>query len=147
VKIVMEKLLSEEFVKRAIIQWLSRNGWGYFDFNELHSHGVDIKARKGGRVIFIETKGESENTSGNEVRFIYGLGQLVTRMKVVDAPRAFNYALGAPIAVAKIALRRIPWKLAKKLTIDVLVVDRDGHVKRHTWQDLKKAHTKTRRIN
>lgn len=61
----MKRLLSEEFVKRAIIQWLSRDGWGNFEFNELHSHGVDIKARKGGRVIFIETKGESKTSSGN----------------------------------------------------------------------------------
>lgn len=138
----MRKLLSEEFVKRTIIRWLSRRGWGYFDFDELHSHGVDIKARKGGRVIFIETKGESKNSSGNEVRFIYCLGQLVTRMKVVDAPRAFNYALGVPTTVAKIALRRIPWKLAKKLTVDILAVDHSGHIKRYTWQDLKKIQKK-----
>ncbi len=133
----MKKLLSEEFVKRAIIQWLSRRGWGYFNFDELHSHGIDISARKGGRVIYIETKGESSGHSGNEVRFVYGLGQLVTRMKVVDAPRAFNYALGLPIKVAKIALRRVPWKWAKKLTVDVLAVNESGKVQRYTWRDLK----------
>ena len=138
----MKKLISEEFVKRAIIQWLSRNGWGYFNFDEPHSHGVDISARKGGRVIFIETKGESSGHSGNEVRFIYGLGQLVTRMKVVDAPRAFNYALGLPTAVAKIALRRIPWKWAKKLTVDVLAINESGKVQRYTWKDLKKNQIK-----
>jgi hypothetical protein len=135
-------MLSEEFVKRTIIQWLSRRGWGYFDFDELYSHGVDIKARKGGRVIFIETKGESKNHSGNEVRFVYGLGQLITRMKVVDAPRAFNYALAAPIVVANIALRRIPWKLAKRLTIDVLAVDHKGCVKWYTWRNLKETQSK-----
>ena len=133
----MRKPLSEEFVKRAIIRWLSRRGWGYFDFDELHSHGVDVKARKGGRVIFIETKGESKKSSGNEVKFIYGLGQIVTRMRVVDAPRAFNYALGAPTAVAKIALRRIPWKFAKKLCVWVLAVSSDGQVKKYSWKDLK----------
>jgi len=47
---------------------------GHFKFENSRSHGVDIKARKGGRVIFIETKGESQNRSGNEVNFVYGLG-------------------------------------------------------------------------
>lgn len=133
-----KKILDEEFVKRAIIKWLSRNNWGNFEYDEPHTHGVDIKARKGGRVIFIETKGESNSNSGNEVRFIYGLGQIITRMKVVEAPRAFTYALGAPAKVTKIALKRIPWKFAKQLWVEVLEVNSDEKIIRYTWQDLKK---------
>ncbi len=140
----MKKSFSEEFVKRSIIKWLSRNGWGHFEFEDSRSHGVDIKARKGGRVIFIETKGESQNRSGNEVNFVYGLGQLVTRMKVVDAPRAFNYVLGVPTSVARLAIKRIPWKFAKKLTVEVFAVSSDGKVKRYTWQDLRIAQTDKR---
>lgn len=134
----MNKIMTEEFVKRAIIKWLSCNGWGNFEYDEPHTHGVDIKARKGGRVIFIETKGESQSSSGNEVRFIYSLGQIITRMKVVDAPRAFTYVIGAPAKVVKIAIKRIPWKFAKKLWVEILEVNSEEKIKRYNWQDLKK---------
>jgi len=59
-------------------------------------------------------------------------------MKVVDASRAFNYVLGVPTSVARLADRRIPWKFTKKLTIEVFAVSSDGKVKRYTWQDLRK---------
>ena len=62
-------------------------------------------------------------------------------MKVVDAPRAFNYALGVPTSVARLAVKRIPWKFAKKLTVEVFAVSSDGKVKRYTWQDLKITQT------
>jgi len=63
-------------------------------------------------------------------------------MKTVKAPRAFNYALGVPTSVARLAVRRIPWKFAKELTIEVFAVSSDGKVKRYSWQDLKKIQKK-----
>ena len=133
-----KKLLSEEFVKRAIIKWLSRNGWGYFEYDDLHTHGVDIKARKGGRLIFVETKGESKNRSGNEVSFVYSLGQIITRMKVINARYAYSYVLGLPTSVAKIALRRLPWQFAKKVCLYIFSVDGKGRIRKYSWQDLRK---------
>ena len=136
-----QKNLSETFVKNAVIKWLSKNGWGHLEFDELHKHGVDIRAKKGirrSRIIFVEVKGDSESKSGNEVRFIYGLGQLVTRMKVVDAKGAYTYALAAPAMVSKIALRRIPWQFAKKLCLEIFEVSADEQVKRYTWQDFRR---------
>lgn len=138
----MDESISEEFVKRSIVKWLSRNGWTHLEFGAGREHGVDIQARKGGRRIFVETKGDSKSRQGNEVRFVYGLGQLITRMKVVDAPRAFTYALGLSSAVATIALRRIPWKFARKLWLEVFEVSNDEKVQRYTWQDLKKIQSK-----
>lgn len=138
----MVKSISEEFVKRSIIKWLSRDGWTHFEFGASHEHGVDIEARKGCRKIFVETKGGSENRQGNEVKFVYGLGQLVTRMRVVDAPRAFSYALGLPIESSKIALRRVPWKFVKKLCVEVFAVSKDGEVKRYTWPDFQEVQAK-----
>lgn len=139
----MNKILDEESVKRSVIKWLSRNKWTHIEFDAPHIHGVDIKARKGGRVIFIETKGESKSRQGNEVRFVRGLGQLATRMKVVSAPRAFTYALGLPIKVADIALRRIPWKFTQKLWVEIFAVNESGKVERYTWKDFKKKQNKT----
>ena len=116
---------------------MSRNGWGYFEYDELHTHGVDIKARKGKRFIFIEAKGESKIRSGNKVSFVYNLGQIVTRMKVINARYAYSYALGLPISAAKIALRRIPWQFAKKVCLYVFSVGKNSEVRKYSWQELK----------
>lgn len=133
------KILSEEFVKNSIIKWLSQNSWKILEISDLSGHGVDIKARKGNCYFIIETKGESESKQGNEVRFVYGLGQIITRMKVVSARYAYNYALGVPFSVAKIALRRIPWQFSQKVCLYILSVNKDGLVKKYFWQDLKRA--------
>jgi len=134
--------MKEDAVQRTVVKWLSKNKWTDLDFGATHEHGVDIKARKGNRIIFVEVKGESVRTEGNEVNFIYGLGQLVTRMKVVDAPRAITYALGFPTVTAKKALRRIPWKFAKKLCVEIFSVSASGNVHRYTWKDLKETQKK-----
>jgi len=131
--------LSEEFVKRAIIQYLSKNGWGHFKFGGLHERGVDIGARhsKYVRYFFIETKGEGKIPQANEVAFIYSLGQIITRMKSGGSTRNY-YGLGLPEISAKIAVRRIPWQVAKKLLLYIFQVDKKGGVKQYSWQDLKK---------
>lgn len=135
----MDKKISEEFVKRSIIQYLSKNGWGHFHYGELHDRGVDVTARhsKYSRYFFIETKGEGKIPQANEVAFIYSLGQIVTRMKSGGSTRNY-YALGLPEVSAKIAIRRVPWQVAKKLLLYVFSVDKSGKVKQYSWQDLKK---------
>jgi len=140
-----KKLLSEEFVKRAVIKWLSRNGWGRnLEFGDLRDQGVDIKVQnnKWPGYFIIETKGESKLRQGQEVAFVYSVGQIVTRMKVVDARYTYNYGLGLPESSAKIAVRRIPWQVAKKLCLYVFSVNDEGKVKKYGWQDLKKVQKK-----
>lgn len=135
-KAKLKKPLREEFVKNSIIIWLTRNEWKVLKISSLQGQGVDIKAKKGNRYFFIETKGESEKSQGNEVRFVYGLGQIVTRMSVI-AKHAYIYALASPSSVAKIAVRRIPWQIARKLSLYVFSVSKDGKVKQYSWQDLR----------
>lgn len=143
-----QKPISEEFVKRAVIQWLSANNWGKnLKFGGLRDPGVDIKVRhnKYPRYFFIETKGEgSEHSksqrSQRETHFIYGLGQLITRMNVGKA--RYYYGLGLPDSIAKIALRRIPYKVALKLLIHIFSVNHNGKVKIYTPRDLKKLQQK-----
>jgi hypothetical protein len=140
------KIINEKFVRRAIRDWLFRNGWGYqYKEKETHEQGVDIQVRDNtphhSRYFFIETKGESNSKSAksvSEVSFVYSLGQIITRMKVVDARHAYNYGLGLPDSSAKIAVKRIPWQFAKKVCLYVFSVDRSGKVKQYSWQDLKK---------
>jgi len=139
----MRKLLSEKFVKQSIIKWLFRNGWARnLEAGELRDKGVDIKVRnnKFSRYFLIETKGESKIRQGQEVAFIYSLGQIMTRMKAGGSTR-YYYGLGLPESSAKIAIRRVPWQVAKKLLLYIFSVSPDGRVKQYTWQDLKRLQT------
>lgn len=128
--------MTEEFVKRQIIKWLSKNNWGKnLEFGGLHDHGVDIKVRHNNysRYFLIEAKGGDKY----EVSFVYSLGQIITRMNTTGSTR-YYYGLGLPAKAANIALRRLPWQVAKKLLLYVFAVYADGEVKQYSWQDLKK---------
>ena len=136
----MKKIVSEKFVKQAIIKWLFRNGWGRnLEVGELRDKGVDIKVRnnKFSRYFLIETKGESKIRQGQEVAFVYSLGQIITRMKAGGSTR-YYYGLGLPESSAKIAVRRVPWQVAKKLLLYIFSVNKTGKVKQYSWQDIKK---------
>jgi len=135
----MKKPLSEKFVKQSIIKWLFRNGWGRnLEVGELRDRGVDIRVRHNdyARYFLIETKGEGKIRQADEVAFVYSLGQIITRMKAGRA--RYYYGLGLPEASAKIAIRRVPWQVAKKLLLYIFSVDKSGKVKQYSWQDLKK---------
>lgn len=107
----MKKSLSEKYVKHSIIKWLFRNNWGRnLEVGELRDQGVDIRVRhnKYARYFLIETKGESKLRQGQEVAFVYSLGQIITRMKTGGSTR-YYYGLGLPESSAKIAVRRVPY--------------------------------------
>ena len=144
------KKISEEFVQRLIIKWLSCHEWGTrLQFGGLREKGVDIKVRhnKYSRYFLIECKGEGKsqnqksNNSHKEVAFVYSLGQIITRMNTTGKTR-YYYGLGLPESSAKIALRRLPWQVAKKLLLYVFSIDEKGNVKQYSWQDLKKKQKK-----
>ena len=135
----MQKPLSEKFVKQSIIKWLFRNGWGRnLELGELRDQGVDIKVRnnKFSRYFLIETKGEGKTRQVNESTFVHSLGQIITRMKTGGTTR-YYYGLGLPESSAKIAIRRVPWQVAKKLLFYIFSVSKDGKVRQYTWQNLK----------
>lgn len=135
----MQKTLSEKIVKQAIIKWLFRNGWGRnLEVGELRDKGVDVKVRHNNyaRYFLIECKGEGESRGSAEVAFVYSLGQIISRMKTTGETR-YYYGLGLPETVAKIALRRLPWQIAKKLLLYVFSVDKNGKVKQYSWKEIK----------
>ena len=136
--------MTEDDVKNAVIKWLSSHGWGYFKYDKLHTHGVDVRARKIGynRYFFIETKGQGKNRSSSEVAFIYSLGQIITRMKDRGSTRNY-YGLALPTRSAQIAIRRISWQVAGKLLLHIFSVSADGEVTYYTPSDIKKYQTKT----
>jgi len=137
----MTKIISEKFVRRAIRDWLFRNKWGrnYVE-KETHEQGVDIKVchNRYSRYFFIETKGESSSKSAKsvaETNFVFSLGQIITRMNVGSA--RYYYGIGLPASSARIAARRIPWQIAKKLLLYVFSVSADGKVTQYSWKELK----------
>ncbi len=142
----MKKVLSERDVRRAFRQWLFRNDWGRNCIEkETHEQGVDIQVchNRYSRYFLIETKGESSSASAKsqrETAFVYSLGQIITRMNVGKA--RYYYGLGLPAPSATIAVRRIPWQVAKKLLIYVFSVDSKGKVTKYGWQQMKKVQTK-----
>lgn len=134
-----KKFLSEEFVKRQIIQWLSRHGWGSnLKYGDLYEKGVDIRVKKNtfGVYFLIETKGEGQSASNKEV-FLHALGQIVTRV-TVPAKTNYKYGIGLPESIAKTAMRRIPWRAAQRLKLHILSVDKTGKVTQYRPKDLKK---------
>lgn len=138
-----KKLLTEEFVKRQIIKWLTRNGWGRnLNYGGLQDKGVDIKVQNSryGVYFLIETKGESVLRQGQEVAFVYSLGQIITRMNVKKGN--YKYALGLPESSAKIAIRRIPYQIATKLKLHIFSVENNGKVTLYTPKDIKKYQQK-----
>lgn len=95
------------------------------------------------RYFLVETKGESSSKSARSVRetsFIYSLGQIITRMKAGKA--RYYYGLGLPESSANIAIRRIPWQIAKKLLLYIFSVNNSGKVKQYSWQQLKRIQIK-----
>jgi len=140
----MQKPLSEKFVKQSIIKWLFRNGWGRnLEVGELRDQGVDIRVNnnKVSRFFLIETKGEGKTRQVSESTFVHSLGQIITRMKTGGTTR-YYYGLGLPELSAKIALRRIPWQIAKKLYLIILSVNQREDVIEYDWTSLKKFQNK-----
>ena len=136
---------SELFVRRAVQAWLFSNGFSYrYRERETHEHGIDIQVQDNGphhsRYFFIEVKGASSARyarSADDGAFLGVLGQIITRMKVI-APHAYYYGIGLPESIAKIAARRLPWQVAKKLLLYVFSVGKTGQVTPYPWKKLKK---------
>lgn len=134
----MRKPITEEDVKRAVINWLSHNGWGRFKNDKLHRHGVDIKARKNNYPIYYLIEAKKDGNA--ESSFISSLGQIITRMNVKKVK--YKYGLALPENTAKIAIRRIPWQVSQKLLLNILSVNEYEKVVEHTWKDLQRLQNK-----
>lgn len=137
------KIISEEFVKRSVIKFLTNRGWSKnLEYDDLRTRGVDIKVTNSQyrRTFFIEAKGASSYRAGFEVAFIYSLGQIVTRMASLKARYYFGIAL--PKRSADIAIRRIPYAFAVGVCLHVFSVDDDGQVIWYKPVDIKKYQNK-----
>ena len=142
----MGKKITEEFVQRKVEAHLNAKGWNYnLKSKNGREHGCDIIVSDGNnknkaRRFYIECKGKSYAKSARSIKdtnFLFCLGQLVTRMKVI-AKHAYKYGLGLPENSAEIALRRIPWQAARHLCLSIFSVDDSGIVKEYSPKDFKR---------
>lgn len=137
----MSRAITERFVRRSIIDFLARKGFSRgLREKETAEHGVDIRVRHNdyARYFLVETKGESPSKSKRSIHdsgFVNSLGQVITRMRTGNA--RYYYAIGLPELSARIALRRLPWQVAKKLLLYIFSVNASGKVKQYSWKDLK----------
>lgn len=137
--------ITEKFVEQCILKHLAEKSWDYnVKTKDLHEHGCDIvvtdsRNKNKARRFYIECKGKSEAKSAksiNETVWLYALGQVISRMKVI-AKHAYKYGLGLPEVSAKIALRRIPWQAARHLCLYIFSVDDVGNVTEYSPRDFK----------
>ncbi len=144
----MKKIIDEKFVIDKIKQHLA-SCWQVVIEKDLHEKGCDLVLKDvcnkhQARRFLIECKGKSYAKSAkavNETVWLYALGQLVTRMRVI-ARHAYKYGLGLPEVSAEKALRRIPWQVAKHLCLYIFSVDDNGKVKEYSPKDFKKFQNK-----
>ena len=153
----MNEKITEDYVKERIVDFLvnKKDGNWHIDksiVNGLHEHGSDIIMYGGKRCserFIIECKGKSYAKSAKSINkegWLNALGQLITRMDVSrltgsgDAKtinRAYKYALGLCEVSAKVALRRIPYNIAKVLNLYIFSVDDEGNVIQYSPKDFK----------
>lgn len=135
--------LSERNVRRAIIEWLFRHGYGR-NLRERGTaeHGIDIQVRHNcyPRYFLIEVKGDPEKKiksleSRREVCFLLALGQIASRMNVSTR---YRYGIGFPDAYCEKVLRRLPWTFCKKTNLCALFLTKTGKVSCVTWRELKR---------
>lgn len=144
----MPQKITEKFVIEKIKKYLAPR-WTVITEKDLHKKGCDLVMRdelnkNKARRFLIECKGKSYAKSAksvNETIFLFALGQLVTRMKVV-ARHAYKYGLGLSEISANKALRRIPWQAAKHLCLYIFSVDNKGNIKEYSPRDFKKFQNK-----
>ncbi len=144
----MSSKITEKFVIERIKKYLAPQ-WKVASQKELYEKGCDlvlkdIKNKREARRFLIECKGKSYAKSAravNETVWLYALGQLITRMRVI-APYAYEYGLGLPKVSAEKALRRIPVQAAKQLCLFIFSIDDKGRVKKYSPKDFKKIQNK-----
>lgn len=136
----MQRLLTEEYVKNRIIEWLGRQNYRIISVKGFAEHGLDIRAKrlKTNYYYSIEVKGDPQ-LNPEKMRYpflVSGLGEIFQRITKMKYCR---YALALPTSYEILVRRRIPWVAAKRLDFEVLLVDSRGLVKRLTWKDFREV--------
>ena len=136
-------MIPEKFVRRAVIIYLQRKGWGRnLHEKETHEQGVDFTVYHNDypRKFLVECKGEADPKSfkypksGNENSFVIALGQIVSRM---ETNALYWYGIAFPVSFRDRATRRVPWNFARRNRLKIFFVNKVGKVEEIDWKKLK----------
>lgn len=131
----------EQQVQNAVIAYLNKCNYRVTRLKSAGEHGVDITARHNryARYFLVECKGDpgrdvKSASSGREVRFLQGLGQIVCRM---HPARGYHYGLAFPAEYKTLVLRRLPAGVLKALKLQLFFVASTGKVSCVTWREAR----------
>ncbi len=138
----------ETFIQKMIIAYLEDKGYTkVINASDLREHGVDIKVRNKdySRYWLIEVKGGSTSNNAKSVdtnNFVFGLGQIVTRIQSITEPKASagsnKYGVAYPDYFRKyLERKRLHWNVCKNLNLTIFLVDKDGVVEEYDWKKIK----------
>lgn len=145
------RLLKEQFVKRHVLKYLNKFGFGNPKerITDLRERGVDIKVKKLrprpiGRYYLVECKGDP----GKKVKHPSGwrssatnsaLGQIISRMHT--SRRALHgghyYGVAFPYSFKDKALKKIPHYVCNRLRMSIFLVNPKGEVEKYGHKKLK----------
>ena len=139
----------ESFIEKSVLKHLEKE-WGCditkIPEKELWEHGVDIKVKmKYPRYWLIEVKGGSKSKNASSVdtnNFVFGLGQIVTRIQSITPPKSEKgsnkYGVAYPDYFIKyLQRRRLHWNLCKSLNLYIFLVDKNGNTEEYNWKRIK----------
>ena len=143
-----QKLLKEQFVKKSVLKYLDKYGFGdpKQKITELYERGVDIKVKHKhfGRYYLVECKGDP----GEKVKHPNGwrssatnsaLGQIISRMHTSrKSPYGgYNFGVAFPYSFKDKALKKIPYYVCNRLRLSIFLVDNGGNVEKYDHRKLK----------
>ena len=146
-----QKLLEEQFVKKSVLKYLEKHGFGdpKKRITDLREKGVDIKVKKlrpkpCGWYYLIECKGDpSKNVKSPEgwrsSAMNSAIGQIITRMhtKRKALYGGYNYGIAFPDSFKNRVLNKIPYYVCNRLRISIFLVNSKGEVDKYDHRKLK----------
>ena len=146
-----KKLLKEQFVKRSVLKYLDKYGFGDTKnrITDLREKGVDIKVQKlrpepCGWYYLVECKGDP----GEKVKHPNGwrssatnsaLGQIISRMHTnrKSPYGGYNFGVAFPYSFKDKVLKKIPQYVCNRLRLSIFLVDNRGNVEKYDYRKLK----------
>ena len=137
----------ETFIENSVRKYLSESGYSIGKPKELWEHGVDLKLRNANysRYWYVEVKGGSRSKNARSVdtnNFVFGLGQIITRIQSTTDPQAKRgsnkYGVAYPYYFIKyLERKRLHWNLCKNLNLYIFLVKENGEVEKYDWTRIK----------
>jgi len=120
----VQKLLSEDQVKRSVSNWMQSAGW-HVRVMWGTATGTDIQGQRGNRKWLVEVKGSGKYPQMRVNYFLSVLGEILQRMDDIEAV----YSIALPdIDQYRRLWERLPRLARERTRLTLLLVDSSGHI-------------------